>query len=168
MNKHTQVIRLVFSDISYLVLSGIIFTSMLVLLLYSGGFLFFEPFWIFSIPDGMMPSFISIFVVSLLTSIVTSISVFQIKMIKKSSKKDGVGIISSALGAGSGICTSCSSVGFSIVSLFGIAGTTTMSFLNEYEIPIRIAAIGILGITYLSMIKKITSGCKIPSKISTQ
>lgn len=168
MNKHTQVIRLVFSNVSYLVLSGIIFVSMFVLLLYARGFLFFEPFLIFDIPDDMMPSFISIFVVSLLTSIVTGISIFQIRMIKTNSKKIGAGIFSSVLGAGSGICTSCSTVGFSIASSFGIAGTTAISFLNDYEIPIRIAAIVVLGITYFSMIKRITTECKIPPKNSNQ
>lgn len=168
MNKHTQVIRLVFSNVFYLALSGIIFTSMLVLLLYAQGFLFFEPFWIFSFTEDMIPSFISILVVSLLTGIVTTISVFQIRMIKTNSKKVGVGIFSSVLGAGSGICTSCSTVGFSIASSFGIAGATALSFLSDYEIPIRIAAIGILGITYFSMINKITTGCKITSKNNFQ
>ena len=164
MSKHIQVIRLVFSNIYFLVLSGIIFVSMFVLLLYVQGLLFFEPYFIFNVTADVIPSFISILVVSLLTSIVTSISIFQISMIKTSSKKAGAGIIGSALSAGSGICTSCSTVGFSIASSFGIAGATTVSFLNDYEIPIRIAAIGILAITYFSMINKITTGCKISPK----
>lgn len=62
-------------------------------------------------------------------------------MIKTSSKKAGAGIFGSVLGAGSGICTRCSTVGFPIASSFGI-----------------------LGITYFSMINKITSGCKISPK----
>ncbi|MBS3926293.1 MAG: hypothetical protein KGZ34_06360 [Nitrosarchaeum sp.] len=164
MNKHIQVIRLVFSNIFYLVLSGIIFTSMLILLLYAQGLLFFEPYFIFNITEDVIPSFISILAVSLLTSIVTAISVFQIRMIKTSSKKVGAGIFGSVLSAGSGICTSCSTVGFSIASSFGIAGSTAISFLYDYEIPIRLVAIGILSITYFSMVRKITSGCKIMPK----
>ncbi|PJB98051.1 MAG: hypothetical protein CO079_04140 [Nitrosopumilales archaeon CG_4_9_14_0_8_um_filter_34_10] len=164
MSKHIQVIRLVFSNIYFLVLSGIIFVSMFVLLLYVQGLLFFEPYFIFNVTEDVISSFISILVVSLLTSIVTAISIFQISMIKTSSKKAGAGIVGSALSAGSGICTSCSTVGFSIASSFGIAGATAVSFLNDYEIPIRIAAIGILVITYFSMINKITTGCKISPK----
>lgn len=34
----------------------------------------------------------------------------------------------------------------------------------DYEIPIRIAATGVFVITYFSMIKRITSECKIPPK----
>jgi hypothetical protein len=100
MNKFIQVNRLVFSNISSIVLSGIIFTSMFVLLLYAQGFLFFEPYFIFSVPEDMMPSFISILVVSFLTGIVTTVSIFQIRMIKSSSKKAGAGIFDSVLDTG--------------------------------------------------------------------
>lgn len=163
-NKHEQVLRLVFSNPWYLILSGAIFASMLILLFSVRGFLFFEPFLVFSIPQDMIPSFISILAVSLLTGVVTAISVFQIRMIKSNSRKVGAGLFSSIVGAGSGICTSCSTVGFSIVSSFGIVGTTAISFLNEYELPIRAGAIAILGMTYFSMIKKLTTQCKIPPR----
>lgn len=160
-NKHSQVMSLVFSNPWYVILSGTVFSSMLILLVYVRGFLFFEPFLVFSVPQDMIPNFISIFAVSLLTSIVTSISVFQIRMAKTNSKGVGAGLFSSVIGAGSGICTSCSTIGFSIISSFGIVGATTVSFLNEYELPIRIGAITVLGITYFSIIKKLTTSCKI-------
>ena len=82
-------------------------------------------------------------------------------MLKANSKKTGTGVIGSIIGIGAGVCTSCGPIGFSIITTFGVAGATTLSFLYEYEIPIRLAAIAILVATYFMLIKGITKDCKI-------
>lgn len=80
-------------------------------------------------------------------------------MLKVNSKKTGTVLISSFIGVGTGVCTSCGPIGFSIITAFGVAGGATLSFLYDYEIPIRLGAIAILGITYFMMIKGISREC---------
>ena len=84
---HKQTLKLVFSNPTYLVISGSIFAFMLVLLFYAQEYLFFEPFLIFHIPDGMFASFVSIIVVSGLIGLVISLTIFQICAQKASTKK---------------------------------------------------------------------------------
>ena len=56
---------------------------------------------------------------------------------------------------------SCGPIGVSIMTTFGIAGASTLSFLYDYEIPIRLVAIAILSVTYIMMIKGISRECKL-------
>ena len=44
------------------------------------------------------------------------------------------------------------------------AGATTLSFLYEYEIPIRLITIGVLVITYFLMVELISTECKVKMK----
>ncbi|NOJ31933.1 MAG: hypothetical protein DA329_07350 [Candidatus Nitrosocosmicus sp.] len=124
-------------------------------------FLYFEPFWVFQLPIDWIPSFALIIVVAGLTSIVTSLAIYQVRMLKANSQKSGVGLVGSVFGVGAGVCTSCGPIGFSIITTFGVAGASTLSFLYDYEIPIRLGAIAILGATYFIMIKGITRECKL-------
>jgi hypothetical protein len=62
---------------------------------------------------------------------------------------------------GAGVCTSCGQIGFTIISTFGVAGATSLSFLTEYEIPLRIVAITILSGTYLLMVRGMAKECSI-------
>lgn len=123
--------------------------------------MFFEPYFVFHITSDDVPSFVLIIITSGLIALVTSLTVFQIRMIKSHSKKTGTGVIGSVIGMGAGVCTSCGQLGFTIISTFGVAGATSLSFLTEYEIPLRIAAIAILSGTYLLMIRSMTKECGI-------
>lgn len=156
-----QALKLVYSDISSWVISIGLFSILFVSLLAAREFLFFEPFFVFQLPFDWIPSFILIVIVSGLISLVTCLAVFQFRTIKSSSSKTGTGVIGSIIGVGAGVCTSCGPIGFTLISTFGIAGATTLSFLTEYEIPIRLAAIAILSGTYFVMIRGISKSCKI-------
>jgi hypothetical protein len=69
-------------------------------------------------------------------------------------------VLGSIIGASAGIC-SCGPIGFSIISTFGtIAGTAT-AFLTNYEIPLRLASLGILCLVYYTTIRSISVECKI-------
>lgn len=144
----------------YLVISGSIFAFMLALLFYAQEYLFFEPYLIFHIPQGMFPSFVSIIVVSGLIGLVLSLTIFQIRAQKASTKKTSTGLAGSLIGAGAGVCTSCGSLAIPIISVLGVAGASALNFLTIYEFPIRLGAIGILIGTYFMMIRGITK-CKI-------
>ena len=116
---------------------------------------------IFYITAGDVPSFVLIIVTSGLIALVTSLAIFQIRIIKTTSRKTGTGVIGSVIGIGAGVCTSCGQIGFIIISTFGVAGATSLSFLTEYEIPLRIVAIVILSGTYLLMVRGMAKKCSI-------
>jgi len=158
---HKQSLKLVFSNISSWVISGSLFAVLFVFMLYAREFLFFEPFFAFQLPVDWILSFVLIVIVSGLIALVTSLAVFQMRTVKANSKKTGTGIIGSVIGMGAGVCSSCGQIGFAIISTLGVAGATSLSFLTEYEIPIRLLAIAILFGTYHIMIKGITKGCNV-------
>lgn len=158
---HKKTIKLVYSNISSWIISGSLFTVLFVFMLYAREFLFFEPFFVFQLPVDWILSFILIIIVSGLIALVTSLAVFQMRTVKANSKKTGTGVVGSVIGVGAGVCSSCGQIGFAIISTFGVAGATSLSFLTVYEIPIRLLAIAILSGTYFVMIKGITKGCKV-------
>ena len=156
-----QVLLTIFSNPAYFALFSIIFTGLLILLFWASQFLFFDPVFAFHIPTSMGYSFVLIFVLSFLTALVVSIAVFQISNIRKGNKKTGMGIIGSLCGIGSGICVSCSSIGFSIVTIFGSVSASFLSFMYIYENPIRLIAIGLLILTYFFSVKNIRNECNM-------
>jgi len=165
---HKQSLKLVYSNISSWIISASLFSVIFIFMLYAREFLFFEPFFAFQLPMDWILSFVLIIVVSGLIALVTSLAVFQMRVMKGTSKKTGTGMVGSAIGLGAGVCSSCGQIGFAIISTFGVAGATSLSFLTVYEIPIRLLAIAILSGTYFVMIKGITKGCKLfPNKSQT-
>ncbi|MGI0064193.1 MAG: hypothetical protein ACREAL_04910 [Nitrosopumilaceae archaeon] len=150
---HKESLKLVFSNLLYLILTGVIFAGMLVLLLHTRELLFFEPFFVFYLPQDSNLSFGLIIITSGLIALVISMATYRIKTVGASTKKMGTGILGSVVGAGAGICTACSPVGFAVLSTFGATAATTLSFLTIHEIPIRIIAIAILIGTYFLMVK---------------
>lgn len=96
----------------------------------------------------------------MLSGIVTSLSIYRMRMTNNSLKRSGIGFFGSIIGASAGAC-SCGSLGFSAVSIFGTIGGTATAFLTNYETPLRLVSIGILCYTYYVSAKDITSKCKI-------
>lgn len=158
---HKQTLKLVYSKTSSWIISGSLFSILFIFMLYAREFLFFEPFFTFQLPMDWIISFVLIIILSGLIALVTSLAIFQIRTIKTSSKKTSTGVVGSVIGLGAGVCSSCGQIGFAIISTFGIAGATSLSFLTIYEIPIRIFAIAILFGTYFVIVKGISRGCKV-------
>ena len=98
------------------------FLSLLTFLLYSKEFFFFEPYFVFYVTLEDIPSFILIIITSALIALVTSVSVFQMRVIKSNARKTGTGIVGSIIEMGAGMCTSCGQIGFTLISTFGVAG----------------------------------------------
>ena len=154
-----SVIRLVFSNLKYLVLSFTIFSSMLVGLLILSEYIFLEPYVVSHIPSGTEFGFVLIVTISALSALVLPMNIFRINILKKSKQKMSGGIVGSIIGAAAGAC-SCGPIGFAVISTFGSVGATATAFLTNYEIPIRIIAIGILAITYFTTVKSLKIECK--------
>jgi hypothetical protein len=155
----TSVVRLVFSNLKYLVLALIIFSSMLIGLLILSEYIFLEPYVVGHIPSGTEFGFLLIVVISALSALVLPMNIFRINILKKSKQKMSGGILGSIIGAAAGAC-SCGPIGFAVISTFGSVGATATAFLTNYEVPIRIIAIGILAITYFTTVKSLKIECK--------
>lgn len=157
-----QTLKLVFSNLKYLLLAAAIFVSMLIGLLILSEYIFIEPFVAGHIPKGTEFGFSLIVVLCALSALVLPMNVYRINILKNSTKKIGGSVFGSFIGAAAGAC-SCGPIGFAIISTFGSVGATSIAFLTNYEIPIRLAAIGVLAITYFTTVKSLKVECKLKS-----
>ena len=152
-------IKTVYSNSKYLFLFAVIFSIMLVGLLILSEYIFLEPYVVSHIPSGTEFGFVLIVTISALSALVLPMNIFRINILKKSKQKMGGGIFGSIIGSAAGAC-SCGPIGFAVISTFGSVGATATAFLTNYEIPIRIIAIGILAITYFTTVKSLKTECK--------
>jgi hypothetical protein len=152
--------KLVFSNYGYIGLAAAVFAVMFMLISYLSEYVFFEPYFIFYIPDDRILGFALIIAVGVLSGIVIPMNVYRIKMLQNNTSKVGGGFLGSLVGASAGAC-SCGPVGFAIISTFGTAGGVATSFLTAYEIPVRLASIGILAYVYYTTTKSLSTECKI-------
>lgn len=140
----------------------VIFTSMLFGLLILSEYIFLEPYVVSHLPSGTEFGFVLIVIISALSALVLPMNIFRIIILKKSKQKMSGGVVGSVIGAAAGAC-SCGPVGFAVISTFGSVGATTSAFLTNYEIPIRIIAIGILVLTYFTTLKSLKIECRLNS-----
>ncbi len=155
-----MIIHLVFSNFTYLTLAVTIFVSMTVTLLLLSEYIFIEPFLIGHVPPGSEIGFILIITLGVLAGLVIPMNIYRIKTMRTSKQKMSGGILGSTIGAVAGLC-SCGPVGFTIISTFGSIGATATALLTFYEIPIRVASIIILIISYFTTVRSIQSQCQI-------
>jgi len=154
------ILKLVFLNFKFFVLSLLIFSSMMTILLFISEFIFFEPFFVSHMPSGSELGFSLILILSILSAIVIPMNLFRIIHLNNSKQKIGGSILGSIVGSVAGAC-SCGPIGFTIISTFGSIGATTTAFLTNYEIPIRIIAVVILVITYFTTIKSLKTECQM-------
>ena len=155
-----EIFKIIFSNFKFLLLSLILFSSMLFILLFISEFIFLEPYFVTHIPSGSELGFILIVVLSGLSALVIPMNLFRIINLKNSKQKMSGSIFGTIVGSAAGAC-SCGPIGFAVISTFGSVGATATAFLTNYEIPIRIIAIGILVITYFTTIKSLKSECEV-------
>jgi len=155
-----EIFKVIFSNFKFLALSVIIFSSMMVLLLFISEFIFFEPYFVTHIPSGSELGFILIITLSTLSALVIPMNLFRIINLKNAKQKMSGSIFGSIIGSAAGAC-SCGPIGFAVISTFGSVGATATAFLTNYEIPIRVVAITILAITYFTTIKSLKTECKV-------
>ncbi|RMW33595.1 MAG: hypothetical protein EA437_06210 [Candidatus Nitrosomarinus sp.] len=155
-----NILKLVFSNFKFITLSITIFISLMITLLFVSEFIFFEPFFISHLPNGSELGFVLILILSILSALVIPMNLYRITHLKNSKQKMGGSIVGSIVGSVAGAC-SCGPIGFAVISTFGSVGATATAFLTNYEIPIRIIAIGILIITYFTTIKSLKTECQM-------
>ncbi|MDE1829020.1 MAG: hypothetical protein KGI25_01730 [Thaumarchaeota archaeon] len=155
-----QALKLVFTDGKYTALAVGIFCGLFILLSYMSEMIFFEPQFLFYVPQDQSLNFVLIVAVSSLSGVVTSLSIYRIARFGDGMKRTGGGFLGTIIGAGAGAC-SCSSLGFAAASAVGSVGGTATAFLTQYEIPLRLVSIAILGYTYYLSVRGISSRCNI-------
>ena len=153
--------RIIFSNPSYILLLIGIFFLLFIPLIIISEFLFFEPFFVFSIYPETTLSFSLIVTLSLFSAFAVSMNIYRVKLIKET-KKISSSIVGTIIGASAGAC-SCGPIAFSIIATFGTAGSIASSFLTVYEIPIRLTSIGILVIVIFVTTKSLSHECKVKS-----
>ena len=157
-----QTIKLVFSNLVYLIISFTIFVSMLIVLLILSEYVFLEPYVVSHLPPGTELGLFLIVTLSALSALVIPMNIFRISILKSSKQKMSGSILGSVVGSIAGAC-SCGPIGFAVISTFGSIGATTTAFLTNYEIPIRLIAIAVLTVTYFTTVKSLKIECKINS-----
>ena len=153
--------EIVFSHPSNILIAVGIFFLLFFPLITVSEFLFFEPFVVFSIYPETAISFSLIVTLSCFSALAVSMNVYRVKLINDT-RKIGSSIFGTILGASAGTC-SCGPIAFSIITTFGTAGSVASSFLAMYEIPIRLASIGILILVIFVTTKSLSHECKIKS-----
>ena len=149
-----------FSSYSYVLLAGIIFVCMLIPLSILSQFLFIEPFFVIHVIEDRAFSFTLLVAISFMSAVVIPMNIYRIRTLQKSTTKIGGSLLGSIIGASAGIC-SCGPIGFSIISTFGTVAVTATAFLTNYEIPLRLASLGLLCLVYYTTAKSISVECKI-------
>jgi len=150
----------VFSSYSYVLLAGIIFVCMLIPLSILSEFLFIEPFFVIHVIEDRTFGFTLLVAISFMSAVVIPMNIYRIRTLQKSTTKIGGSLLGSIIGASAGIC-SCGPIGFSIISTFGTVAGTATAFLTNYEIPLRLASLGLLCLVYYTTAKSISIECKI-------
>jgi len=111
-------------------------------------------------PIDSIFGFSLIVAVSVLAGMVLTMNIYRVRILRNSSKKMGGGVLGSIIGSSAGAC-GCGPIGFAVISSFGSIGGTAAAFLTNYEIPIRLAALAILGLTLYTTTRSISIECKI-------
>lgn len=155
-----QTTLLVFSNVRYVIMALAIFSTMLFGLLLLSEYIFLEPYVVGHLPKGTEFGFSLIVILCILSAITIPMNVFRIAILRNSKRKMGGGVLGSIIGAAAGAC-SCGPIGFAVISTFGSVGATASAFLTNYEMPIRVAAILLLLVTYYTTIRSMKIECKI-------
>ncbi len=153
----TSATRMVFSNKLYLLLGILVATIFWFLLNVFGQTLFLSPVLTFYLSSDSVAGFLISNVTAVLLGIVVPMNIYAFR---QSNLKLGAAFFSGPVtGVVPSICASCSSVGLFLATSFGAAGVATSAFLTNYDIPLRLGAIGLLLYAYYSANRKLNSVC---------
>jgi hypothetical protein len=153
-------VKLVFSTPTYILIAIAVAVPFWILFNTFDQLIFFEPIWIFYLPEDTMTGFILTTAISILLGMLVSMNIYVIRH-SKLRIKSGSLLSGSSLSIISGVCSSCSSVGFLLISTFGSIGVIASNLLTIYQIPLRIISLAILFFALYTIHKRITQSCVI-------
>jgi hypothetical protein len=162
-------IRMVFfSNWQYIALAAVVASIFWIIFSVFDQLLFFSPVFVFYLPDDAVTGFILSNITAVLMGLVVSMNVYVFRHSKGLKITAASFFSGSTLSVLSSTCASCSSLGFLLVSTFGGVGVTASTFLSNYQIPLRIVSVALLIWALYSVSKKLTTGCRIKSTLSTR
>ena len=153
------VVRSVFGP-RYIAMAAAITGVMLFGMLVLSEFLFLDPYVIGHVPSGTEAGFALIVAIAILSGLVIPMNVYWMARVRDGRAKAGGGILGSLLGTAAGAC-SCGPVGIAVISTFGGAGGAATSFLTNYEIPVRAAALGVLVLAMYTTGRLLNARCSL-------
>lgn len=145
---------------SYVAMAAAIAGGMIFGLLLLSEYIFLEPYLTGHVPRGTEAGFVLILAISILSGLVIPMNVYRIRILRQTRTKMGGGVVGSFIGAAAGAC-SCGPVGFAIISTFGSVGSAAATFVTNYEIPIRLAALALLVVTVYTTNRSLKTECRI-------
>src|SRR5918994_3586191 len=159
-------IKVVFSTPTYILIAVAVTILFWILFNVFDQLIFFEPIWIFYLPEDAIAGFILTTAVSILIGMLVSMNIYAIRHTKLRIKSRSL-FSGSSLSIISGVCGSCSSVGFLLISTFGSISVIATNLLTIYQIPLRLISVAILIFALYTLHKKITQSCVIDVKSSS-
>jgi hypothetical protein len=155
-------VKVVFSTPRYILIAAAVAIPFWILFNVFDQLIFFEPIWIFYLPDDALTGFVLMTMISILLGMLVSMNVYVIRHSKLKISRKSL-FSGSSLSIISGVCSSCSSVGFLLISTLGSVGIIASNLLTIYQIPLRIISVAILIFALYSIHKRITQSCVMSS-----
>lgn len=153
---------MVFADWKYVVLAIAIAGGFWTLFNVFDQLLFFSPVFAFYLPSDAYANFVLSFITAGLLGVVIATNVH---IFRNSAVKIGKSVFSgSVLSIVPSACAGCTSAGFFLASTFGVAGATTSSMLTEYQLPFRIAGLGLLIWGCFLTYRRLAQSCALVSE----
>jgi hypothetical protein len=150
----------VFSNKPYIGIAVAVSTIFFIVFNVLDEYLFFSPLLVFHVPANAYANFALSIAITTLLGVVISMNVYMFRTMGARLKESGTWLSGSFVATASGAC-GCSSLGFTIISTFGGAGILASSFLNTYQIPLRIASLAVLVFAYYSVRKNMIKNCAV-------
>ena len=166
MNSIPLSVKVVFSTPTYILIAGAVAILFWILFNVFDQLIFFEPIWIFYLPEDAIAGFILTTVVSILIGMLASMNIYVLRH-SKLKIKSGSLFSGSSLSIISSVCGSCSSVGFLLISTFGSVDVIASNLLTIYQIPLRIISVAILIFALYTIHRRITQNCVIDVRSSS-
>jgi hypothetical protein len=153
-------IKLIFSMPIYILIAIAVAIPFWILFNFFDQLIFFEPIWIFYLPEDAIAGFILTTIISILMGILVSMNIYAIRHSKLKISRKSL-FSGSSLGIISSVCSSCSSIGFLLISTFGSIGVIATNLLTIYQIPLRIISVAILIFALYTIHKRVLQSCAI-------
>jgi hypothetical protein len=141
----------------YVLVSVLVFSSFWTFFNVLDQLLFFSPVLFFYVPGDAVAGYMITNVLAFLLGILVSMNVYAIRNSRL--KLDKSLFSGSLIGIASGVCASCSSVGFLMASALGGAGVVATGFLTNYQLPLRLSSFFILVWALYSVSNRISQSC---------
>lgn len=153
--------RMVFSSKPYAALAIAVAAMFWTIFNILDGLILLSPLnFYYPMPADAVPGFVLSHITAALVGVVVSMNVYLFRNMKASGTKTPF-LSGSTLGTVSSMCAGCSSVGFYLAATFGTTGVAASTFLTNYQLPLRLLALGLLLWAYYAAHRRITKSCVV-------